>query len=206
MDVLLATPLSTGKILWGKWWGAYRRVPLLAVLPAIITFKLGLPQGEFLGVWVMAGLILAYGAAITSLGLALATWISRFGRAIGSCVGIYVMVAVGWPIMVMILGPHSPSQRWDEGLAVASPFFGPGQITAEMMWRNRGNDFDILRWGGGWIAVYLIGALCLYLVTLALFNKNMGRITKNRPGRARTQSTLELARPDCTVNHPEPFL
>jgi ABC-type transport system involved in multi-copper enzyme maturation permease subunit len=193
LDVLLATPISTAKIVWGKWWGTYRRVPWLVVLPAIIAFKIAFLKGELSGVIVLVALVLAYATAITSLGLALATWISRFGRAIGICVGIYVMVAVAWPISVMILGPRSYGHRWAEGLALASPFFGPGQITAEIEYRYRPDDFDLFAWGWGWIGFYVLAAICLYLATLGSFNKSMGRITKNRPGRERTRSTLATA-------------
>src|SRR5439155_23444818 len=35
LDVLLTTPLSTRSIVWGKWRGAFRLVPWLALLPAI---------------------------------------------------------------------------------------------------------------------------------------------------------------------------
>ena len=35
LDVLLATPLSTRSIVWGKWWGAFRGVPPLLVLPVL---------------------------------------------------------------------------------------------------------------------------------------------------------------------------
>src|SRR5947199_1629228 len=37
LDVLLATPLSTRSIVLGKWWGAFRGVPPLAVLPVLIA-------------------------------------------------------------------------------------------------------------------------------------------------------------------------
>src|SRR5262249_47502307 len=35
LDVLLTTPLSTDRIVLAKWWGAFRVVPALALLPAI---------------------------------------------------------------------------------------------------------------------------------------------------------------------------
>src|SRR5262249_1653872 len=34
LDVLLTTPLSTASIVWGKWWGAYKQIPALALLPS----------------------------------------------------------------------------------------------------------------------------------------------------------------------------
>ena len=68
LDVLMATPLSTRSIVWGKWWGAFRGVPPLLVLPVVLTAALSSHTGRFWGVALMAALILAYGAAITSLG------------------------------------------------------------------------------------------------------------------------------------------
>ena len=46
LDVLLSTPLSARSILAAKWWGAYRRVPWIAVLPALLAlvFALALPE------------------------------------------------------------------------------------------------------------------------------------------------------------------
>src|SRR5262249_51486325 len=35
LDVLLATPLSTRSIVWAKWWGTFRAVPVLAVPPGL---------------------------------------------------------------------------------------------------------------------------------------------------------------------------
>ena len=35
LDVLMSTPLLTDRIVLAKWWGAYRIVPALALLPAI---------------------------------------------------------------------------------------------------------------------------------------------------------------------------
>ena len=37
----------------------------------------------------MFALMLAYGAAVTSLGLACATWVRRLGRAVGTSVLVY---------------------------------------------------------------------------------------------------------------------
>jgi ABC-type transport system involved in multi-copper enzyme maturation permease subunit len=34
LDILLTSPLSTERIVLAKWWGAYRSVPALALLPA----------------------------------------------------------------------------------------------------------------------------------------------------------------------------
>ena len=66
----------------------------------------------------MIAFVLCAGAAITSLGLAMATRFSRVGRAIGMTVSVYVLVAVAWPPSAALMyGP--PSQR----LVLASPMF-----------------------------------------------------------------------------------
>ena len=51
----------------------------------------------------MIAFVLCAGAAITSLGLAMATRFSRVGRAIGMTVTVYVLVTVAW---VPFGGPH----------------------------------------------------------------------------------------------------
>ncbi len=215
LDVLLTTPLSTWSIVWGKWWGAFRRVPFLAVLPValIFWFTLGndvstaaLPRGlvargrplpyslgseqftmAVTAAALMGGFILGCGAAITSLGLAVATWIARFGRAIGLCVTVYVLGAVAWPILVGILSSLFQTRgRGEEGMMMASPFFGPGMMT-DYFARSFVylQDREILTWGVVWVVVDFVAAVVLFLATLATFDRCLGRITKRGPGRRR---------------------
>ena len=44
LDVLVATPLSTGAIVLGKWWGTFRLVPLLAIGPGLMALALATAQ------------------------------------------------------------------------------------------------------------------------------------------------------------------
>ena len=69
LDVLLATPLSRRSIIWGKWWGTFRAVPVLAVPPGLATASVARHHGHWPGVVLVVGLVVAYGAALTSLGL-----------------------------------------------------------------------------------------------------------------------------------------
>ena len=119
----MATPLSTRSIVWAKWRGAYRRVFSLAVLPAIVT-AIGLNrEHRFVGVSMVLGLILAYGAAITSLGLALATWVRRMGRAVALSVGIYALVTVGGFFLCFVgLVPNNIEAE----CAIGQPVLRPG--------------------------------------------------------------------------------
>jgi ABC-type transport system involved in multi-copper enzyme maturation permease subunit len=173
LDVLLTTPLPTTTIVWGKWWGAFRTVPLLAVLPAVMTAAYAMLDRPAWEALVLVPLILAYGAAITSFGLAVATWVPRLGRAVACTVVSYVLVAVGFPLMVLalfngddILGP---------GLAEGSPFFGAMLLTIRMQRFGRDQLDTVGYWGIFWTLAYLVAAAVLYFLTLLTFNQHMGR-------------------------------
>ncbi len=129
LDVLLATPLSTRSIVLGKWWGAFRPVPRLAVLPGLIAFSAAAAHSYVLAAVVYSvlttALVLAYGAFFTSLGLAIATWQPRLGRAVGfqrrrvsfSLTIIYPAVTASDP-GINTSAPNDVLFLW------VSPFFG----------------------------------------------------------------------------------
>ena len=131
LEVIMATPLTTREIVWGKWWGTFAMVPRLAILPIWVAGGAAMVSDGGAGLIFMIGLILAYAAAITSVGLALATWIPRLGRVISITVMVYVLIAAGWPLLLQVL-PFLPAFRtnpWQEqpvwdGLSLASPFYG----------------------------------------------------------------------------------
>jgi len=172
LDVLLSTPLSGRQIVLGKWLGSYRIVPLLAILPwflvACVAFVSGSPWWASL---LMIAYVLCAGAAVTSLGLAVATWCSRLGRAVGITVTLYVLVSVGWIFFaMMVYGPG----RQGEKLAMASPFFWAGEMTWEF--GTLGAPAMKVDWAIFWIVVSaLVGAEFLYR-TLGNFERRLGRI------------------------------
>ena len=110
LDLLAVTTLSSRAIVFGKWLGTFRLVLLLFIAPGmmalamatanshrfIVAPRAGVPA-EFLrvvpfvarsfGVVVVIATIIAHGALITSIGVALGVWIKRQGRAIASSVG-----------------------------------------------------------------------------------------------------------------------
>ena len=103
LDVLLTTRLSTVEIVLGKWLGTYRFVPLLAVLPRS-SYSVSYGTTSAVGrLSFCSRAMCSAGAAITSLGLAMAVWCSRPGRALAATVAIYIVVAVGWMFLVMTL-------------------------------------------------------------------------------------------------------
>jgi ABC-type transport system involved in multi-copper enzyme maturation permease subunit len=188
LDVLVSTPLSTTAILLGKWWGTFRLVPFLAIGPGIVALAMATarvsstPRGMFsntrnlsLGlrltaVSVVVATIVVYGAALVSLGLALATWIKRQSRAMATSVCIFALIAVAWPILVMTGRGHSAS-----GLGMLSPLFSAVQLGEELTSRS-----DRLRstlwWVGLWDAALAATAAGLFWVAARTFDEAFGRI------------------------------
>jgi ABC-type transport system involved in multi-copper enzyme maturation permease subunit len=174
LDVLLTTPLTTWSIVRAKWRGAYRRVFSLAVLPVIVT-AVSIKGNRFIAVSMALGLILAYGAAITSLGLALATWVRRLGRAVALSVGIYALVTVGG--FFVCLAGIAPN-NYEAEMAMVSPFYGP----IYSMDNFQRNDHKLIGpvCALGWVVFYSTSAVLLFLATLATFDRCMGR-SRDRP-------------------------
>src|SRR3954451_19079348 len=131
LDIIMATPLPTSTIVWGKWWGTFAMVPRLAILPIWVSAGLAMVSGQGIAFALLVGLILAYAAAITSFGLALATWIPNLSRVVTISVVVYLMVTVGWPILLLGLGEFGGYYNGDTWLALswASPFFGIYSMT-----------------------------------------------------------------------------
>ena len=125
LDALLATPLSTRSILVAKWWGMYRRVLVLALVPLYAGLFIAATSPDF-PIWassarferplvplnvrdrIFAGTyflidFLASGALIVSWGLLLATWVPRLGRAVALSVVAYFLFGFGWPLLIELL-------------------------------------------------------------------------------------------------------
>jgi hypothetical protein len=140
-------------------------------------------------------LLLAQGAVVTSVGLALATWIRRVGRAVAISVASYAAVAFGWIILlesgavsgllaaVGLLDPRSQDAGSFVYLLLVSlcplgpqliPFNTIGE-TAE----RRGADYLML-------VLALLATLGFALIVLALalttFDRCVGRLP-DRPRR-----------------------
>jgi ABC-type Na+ efflux pump permease subunit len=179
LDVLLATPLPTRSVVWGKWLGTFRAVPLLAVPPGLATAIVAWHHGHWSGVALVTGLVLAYGAALTSLGLALATWVPRLGRAVGLCVAAHVGVTVGWAVFAFLLTRRAPLPT-GPGLASFSPFVGVLLPTAQMH-RARPSVFEwsqVAGWLALWTVVEVVLAAVLLMAVLLTFNRCLGRMAE----------------------------
>ena len=171
LDLLLSTPLSPKQIVLGKWLGAYRMVPLLAIMPALVIGG-GAFQRDWELCWIallMIAYVLSVGAAITSLGIAMAISFSRLGRAVGVTVMLYVLVAVGWLALVVLIagGPRG------DDLLLASPFFWAGEMA--LVVTNRPETVPI-GWAVLWTVTWAIGSGELLRFSIGDFERRLGRI------------------------------
>ncbi len=185
LDILLSTPLSTPSIVAGKWLGTFRRVPLLLFAPVLTTFFLACESGHWFA-WVnLVTLLLAYSALIVSVGLALATWQSRLERAIALCVGFYVLVSIGWPALIIPMAISRMTEHLITPLIMGTPFFGTlfgTLVVGAGTPRIPGTAMGV--WIGCylWIAIDGAAAAGLYSVTLAVFDRCLGRMHETDDG------------------------
>jgi ABC-type transport system involved in multi-copper enzyme maturation permease subunit len=215
LDVLMTTPLPTDRIVLAKWWAAYRVVPALAVLPAvscmiIVTSELqqvrppgplhaaGAPLDAmdcFAYVALPVAMLLGQGAAVVSVGLALATWIRRVGRAVAVSVTWCSFFAFGWLILIEISDPIVELLGFGAAGDQTSREFiiqilgAPNPLCAQVL------TFETASWpvSQGRIACYIgqlimllaiIGfALVVLALTMVTFNRCVGRMPE-RPRRA----------------------
>jgi hypothetical protein len=150
-------------------------VPLLAILPGLLAL-LGMRDDRWIGLPLVVALMLAYGAAITSMGLALATWIPQIGRVLALCVGAVVFVTIGMIFVAILLFGNDISGA---GFAMVSPFMGIGFFTAVIHGDGGPNNFwpEAAAWVFIWIVVYSAVAGFLLYATLATFDRCLGRIS-----------------------------
>jgi ABC-type transport system involved in multi-copper enzyme maturation permease subunit len=179
LDVLLTTPLSSLQIYWGKWWGGFQTVALLAILPTIvaaaplISSVAGIrslthqPEAP-LDFLLMPIVAFCYGGATVSLGLALAIRIRQAGRAMAAAVISYVAVTVGFLLTPLLLHRESYS-------CLGSSFMAAGYITEQC---DRGNSFDgnFLLAIIVWCLVYLLAGLVFTFLGCRAFDRCLGRM------------------------------
>ncbi len=151
--------MLTRSILAGKWWGTFRQVGPVLFWPALLSAGLLLQFGNWPQYLLLIGVILGYGAVMTSLGLALATWMSRLGRAIALCVTAYVVSSIGWPILIALTWKESSGPGLLMGCPAIGTFFatalvGPDRFGPRVQsedYQGRARDLDDVRSraGGG---------------------------------------------------------
>jgi ABC-type transport system involved in multi-copper enzyme maturation permease subunit len=237
LDVLMTSPLSTRAIVVGKWWGAYRMVLGLLPLPLYTAVFLGAswddlpfyqvnsmsPRPErvtdldrFLAALFCPFDFLVSGAMIVSLGLLLATWVRRLGRAVALSVIAFFLGAIGLPILVELSfafiastlyagsGQAIYQNRWImECVTSLSPLVGPIGAIETLQWYSGGPRR--WRWVGVGLVVAIKAAISLLLLWLSVktFDRCLGRVSEApQPARSRKPVVLEALPRNATETQP----
>ena len=199
LDMIAATALSTRAIVIGKWLGTFRLVVFMTIGPGLIALAMATARStatfpfpavlspEYYRVFtrgariyvaiVAIATILAHGALIASVGLALAVWIKRQSRAIALSVGFFILVTAVWPILVSI--PFKPHPGRD--LATLSPVVAC-VIFANFLTSRRWFVGNILWWCTFWAVEVFILAMGILWLTVRTFDACVDRIP-DRPHR-----------------------
>jgi ABC-type transport system involved in multi-copper enzyme maturation permease subunit len=204
LDVLLATPLSTRTIVWGKWMGTFRRVPWLAIGPGIMALALATagPPTEVItrlvpdlsvaerlfGVGLFVATLLIHGAAIASIGLLLATVFRRQALATAIGVSLFLLVTIGWPFLVFntthTSGPNTP-------VAALSPLMVAADFVDGLAFRTfhfRSYMSSVILWD----MLLAVVAIVLLEWTVRTFDRCLGRMPER--GAATRPDPIENAR------------
>ncbi len=143
-------------------------------------------------------LLLAQGAVVTSFGLALATWSRRLGRAVAVSVATYAAFSLGWLLLIELgaitgvlswLGLFKPDDQVGKMffalLAACACPLGAQIEPVESM--NSAAVLERHAYYIGLVIVFLltVGAGLVFLgLTLATFNRSMGRMSERPQPRA----------------------
>ena len=128
---------------------------------------------RWLGAMLAPGMVLAHGAAVTSLGIALATWIPRVDRALIFSVAVSLVVTVAWiPLAALLFQGRNLSL----GMASASPFLGVGLLTTEMVHASPQEWPVRAGWAAIWIVTFSGVAASLLGAALLSFDRCVRRV------------------------------
>ena len=150
-------------------------------------------------------LMLAQGAAVVSFGLALATWMRRVGRAIAFSVSCYTLTALGWLLAIELLpgrllwsGILGRNQQSAEFVAMITAGFCPfGAQFVPFLSMHPPAVQSRFAFYIGCVIVFLFTiavALVFLGLTLATFNRSMGRMPERRRSAPRQPRKLQAAR------------
>jgi ABC-type transport system involved in multi-copper enzyme maturation permease subunit len=193
LDILATTALSTRAIVIGKWLGTLRLVLFMTIGPGLIALAMATGRsrdyayspteppdyyrvislaGRILGVIVLIATILAHGALITSIGLALAVWVKRQSRAIAFSVGSFILVTAAWPIFLSILF----RTELGRSLASLSPVVACSIFVTFCTSRMYAYVGGILWWGSFWAVEVFVLAMGILWLTVRTFDGCVDRI------------------------------
>jgi hypothetical protein len=152
----------------------------------------------------LLGLILAFSAGISSLGLALATWVSRLGRAVALCVLAYAGFSIGWIAFVVVVSRPS---RVGWTMMTGSPFYGTylSTLAVAPQGSTLPAEYPGMISPFLWILIHGGIAALLFAATLATFDRCLGRVSKTarQPIPSSGKKSVAKLDPDFGSGFPE---
>ncbi len=135
--------------------------------------------------------LLSWGAAFTSLGLLLATWTPRIGRAIGISLAVFLLLSIGW--MFLARGRHPADSAaldlvrfnldgvsliWiDQGLMALSPIAAP-IATIQVLDIAYAGRWQFWVMASCWCLLACSAAGAMYVAVLGSFDHHLGRMSE----------------------------
>jgi ABC-type transport system involved in multi-copper enzyme maturation permease subunit len=184
VDLLMSSELASGRIVMAKWLGACRLLPLLLIVPAWVVIRCGTP---LLGLLLWVAYLLSISAAVISLGLACATILGQRGRAVAVTTGLIGLFSVAGPLLVDLRTANADTRN----LAMGSPYTGANAMTLELAGYHS-SELSFTIWALGWSLGYCICAAVLLGITIATFDRRLGRATN---GRRRSAAEVQSRHP-----------
>jgi hypothetical protein len=180
VDLLMTTELSGGRIVLAKWLGTCRLLPPLLIVPAWVVIRCGVPLE---GLLLLIVYMLSISAAVISLGLACGTWFSRRFPAIALSVGLIGLILVAGPLVADLRTADAGTRN----LSMGSPFSGANAMTLELA-GYASSELSFTMWALGWSLCYCVCAVVLLSMTMATFDRCLGRAPALGPRSVRMRS------------------
>jgi hypothetical protein len=124
---------------------------------------------------VLVATILAHGAAITGLGLALAIWIRRQSRAIAMSVTLFVTIAVAWPMLARTMSGAASGPE-TMGRMAWSPLYVIAAILEALAWPETNAARDLMMAAAVRAACVVVASLLVLCATIRTFDRCMARM------------------------------
>jgi len=196
LDILLLTPVPTKHILWAKWRSAFGIVVRLSCLPlgvALIVYwwteHMTMPgwwgndrhnQEMLIEILAIPLVVVSSGALLTSVGLLLATWNKNLSRAVGLAITFWLSIVVIWPIFARIV---LPSMFGEIAFSLFSPayavWYTTNRIEQQFYWYGNNTEWKVVL--AFVIGFNIIFAIFTYALTWIIFDRKMGRISRDKP-------------------------
>jgi ABC-type transport system involved in multi-copper enzyme maturation permease subunit len=197
LDVLLTTPIPSHQVYWGKWWGCFRMILRLTILPTLVA------SGAFVRSWFEGGhnlafeydragyfalmplIVCCYGAWIVSVGLALGVWIQRPGRAMAASVTVFILFTVG--LMFTMAFRNGPDEVFP---AMGSCFLAPLMLTIECLDLSAGSRDFFIPGLLIWCILYAVASALLSALACATLDRRMSRMSERMARRHRPEKAV----------------